>query len=144
MLADTDMGGGQMSNFGPFPRKCGRNVASMATGAHEGRRLKAALALADMTTAELAEQVESELHIGLRTIERVMQGQRNLKPWEREAIARALDVPEWFLERGLATNGRSSDDVDAVDALEEVARALTELAQRVSQNADHRRGAADA
>ena len=129
-----------MSNEGSFPRENRRSVAFVAVGAHEGRRLKAALALADVTAAELADQVESELHIGLRTIERVMQGQRSLKPWERDAIAKALDVPAWFLERGLAANGQGSDAADAEELLEEVARALSDLGQRISQGAERRRG----
>ena len=72
-----------------------------------GRRLKAALVLADRTAADLAQAVAGDLHIGLRTIERVMQGKRVPRPWETERFAEALGVPAWFLHEGL--EGRPSD-----------------------------------
>lgn len=110
-----------------FPRESERSVARVTLDAHEGRWLKAALAAADKTAAELAEEIEDYLHIGLRTIERVMQGKRGLKPPEREHIAEVLDVPLSFLERGFARADAAMGQTRALDD-ETLAQALEELA----------------
>jgi hypothetical protein len=78
----------------------------------QGTYLKAALVLAEMSAEDLASVVEADIHIGKRTLERVTAGERTLKPWERDRIAAALNVPPWFLERGLlADDPRPGDSI---------------------------------
>jgi transcriptional regulator with XRE-family HTH domain len=96
------------------------------------RRLKAALALAGMTTDELGEQVAPYLHIGARTIERVMQGRRALKPVELDHLAKALGVPNWFLEHGLE-GAPAEVRQPVVDELAAVAQELTLVLQRLQR-----------
>jgi transcriptional regulator with XRE-family HTH domain len=107
----------------------------MATGAPESRRLKAALALAGMSAADLADVVENEIQAGRRTIERVMQGKRVLKPWERERIAEALAVPVWFLTDGLPAHGRPVEDSAISERLEAIEHQLEELLERLPARA---------
>jgi hypothetical protein len=78
-------------------------AASQAPGdaASFGRRLKAAIVLADTTAGELAVEIGPDLQISRGTLERMMQGKRAPRPWEVERLAQALGVPAWFLRDGL-------------------------------------------
>lgn len=69
-----------------------------------GRRIRAALALAGVTSP----QVAAELNLSSRTLDRVIAGQRQARDWELRRLSELLDVPEWFLREGFA--GRPSDE----------------------------------
>ena len=59
------------------------------------------MVLADKSAADLVDEVGGDLSIGLTTLQRTMAGRRAPRPWEIERLAEALEVPRWFLERGL-------------------------------------------
>lgn len=92
-----------------------------------GRRLKAALVLADMTASQLAAEVGDELEISRATIERVMQGRRAPKAWEIARFAAALGVTRNFLERGI----EERRDGDAAELRDLEARRHDELMRRL-------------
>jgi transcriptional regulator with XRE-family HTH domain len=102
-----------------------------------GRRLKAALVLAEMTASELAAEVGDDLQISVATIERIMQGKRAPKPWEIERFALATRVPESFLRDGLLVSprGLSGPEVEesVLPRLESVAAQLEEAATAIVQ-----------
>lgn len=63
-----------------------------------GRRVHAAVVLRDWKLDALAE----ELNVSRRTLKRVIDGDRRLRPWEVARINELLGLPEWFLRDGLA------------------------------------------
>ena len=91
-----------------------------------GRRLKAALVLADRTAKELEAEVGAELEIRLTTLQRVMQGKRAPRSWEIDRFAAALGVPRWFLEHGFEASESAGDDqtLEELRAVAEQIRAL--------------------
>jgi transcriptional regulator with XRE-family HTH domain len=105
-----------------------------------GRRLRAALQYADQTAAGLAAEV-GDLNIGLRTIERIMQGRRAPRRWELERFAEVLGVPEWFLADGFegARLSRQEDELAAeLQRLRAVNDALEDELERVRQEGARR------
>jgi hypothetical protein len=92
-----------VSNLAVEQDLCRRTIAvDVRSRGTFGRRLRAALVLADQTAAGLAAQVSDvdDLNIGLRTIERIMQGDRVARRPEVLRFAEVLGVPAWFLEQG--------------------------------------------
>lgn len=143
MLADIDMDGGQHANVGRMQQFSGRSLAAMATQPLQGRLLKAAMAIADMTASELGAAVETDIQVGRRTIERVMAGHRVLKPWEIDRIAEALDVPVWFLRDGLPS-AEPQDHPSTAERLEVMITRLEELLARSPEDQSGEELAADA
>lgn len=66
-----------------------------------GRRLLAAMTLADVSADELAERIGPDISIGVSTLHRITAGKRQPRPWEIPVFARELGVPEEFLLHGL-------------------------------------------
>jgi hypothetical protein len=75
-----------------------------------------------MTIEQLAEQLGPGL--GVRTLRKVEQGDRDLRDLEAGAIAVACGVPEWFVREGFAAERLSTVD--------EVAERLERLEDLVS------------
>ena len=116
-----------------------------------GRRIRAALVLADRTADDLA----AEVGMSLSTLGRVMQGRRAVRTGEVEALARALGVPEAFLREGFdgaPARQPDRDDrvVDAIDRLrddlrerdERLERGLAQLRDQLSRAVEAPRGGA--
>jgi transcriptional regulator with XRE-family HTH domain len=97
------------------------------------RRLKAAMALADMTAAELAVEVRGELMVGQRTVERIMAGKRAPRPWEVARFAEALGVPEEFLLHGPRSTPSDGSVADSRVTLESLDRRLGSLEADVAE-----------
>ena len=79
-----------------------------------GRRVRAAMVLANVSTAELVERIGTQLAIGRTTLHRITQGERPPRPLEIEPLARELGVPAWFLTDGFL----GSSETVAAEALE--------------------------
>ena len=62
-----------------------------------GRRIRAAMSLADRTT----EDVAAELDVSVKTLLRTIRGERTARGPELERLAEILDVPVAFLHQGL-------------------------------------------
>jgi transcriptional regulator with XRE-family HTH domain len=99
----------------------GHRVGSVSE--EEGRRVRAALALAGKTPEEVA----PELNISARTLGRVIAGERQLREWEVQRLATVLEVPPWFLTHGLAGADRPSED----DRLSDLERMVTSIDKKL-------------
>lgn len=83
-----------------------------------GRRIRAAAALGDYDSIRALAQAVDLAGFGEKTINRVLYGQRPLKPHEAEAIARACDINPAFFTADLSQPPEAPDE-DAVTRVEE-------------------------
>lgn len=74
----------------------------------QGRRVKAARALAGLTIEQLAERLTEEGRLGARTLRKIEAGDRPVRAMELREIARACDVPYGFF----------TTDFDVLDTIE--------------------------
>lgn len=95
-----------------------------------GRRIKAAMALAGLTIEDLADRIDQR-GLGARTLRKLQDDDdsREARTWELREIAKACDVPEWFLTSSAIPTYETPDtrpaDLQAqIDALREDLTAL--------------------
>jgi transcriptional regulator with XRE-family HTH domain len=94
----------------------GRTVRRVVTPT-EAQRLKAARVLADVTVPELAKTLDTK-GLGAKTLGAIERGERQMRPHETALLAKALDVPEWFLTDGLAPPIEEPSLAEKVERLE--------------------------
>jgi hypothetical protein len=93
-----------------------------------GRRVRAALALAERSL----EDVAPELNISTRTLGRVLSGERQLRDWELRRLSEILRVPDWFLREGL--EGQPTlDDLADRELRDELRRQHDEVIARLDR-----------
>jgi transcriptional regulator with XRE-family HTH domain len=101
-----------------------------------GLRVRAALVLSGRELSDVAE----ELNISVRTLARVMAGNRQLREWELQRLAALTETPEWFLREGFA--GQPKETAAAPDEqLQELKRRIDALLEALGKIGEFTRAA---